>query len=29
VIGVLVHIERQNRRAASQCVAMVGCPLVH
>src|SRR6516164_9868626 len=28
VIGVLVHVERQDRRAAGQCVTMVGRPLV-
>src|SRR6516165_5682518 len=28
VIGMLVHVERQDRRAASQCVAMIGRPLI-
>src|SRR6185437_3043387 len=28
VIGVLVHIERQNRNAACECVAVVGGPLI-
>jgi hypothetical protein len=28
VVGVLVHVERQDRRAAGQCVTMVGRPLV-
>ena len=28
VIGVLVHIEREDRRAAGQRMAVVGCPLI-
>ena len=28
VIRVLVHVERQDRRAAGQRVTMVGCPLI-
>ena len=28
VIGVLVHVERENRRAAGQRMAVVGCPLI-
>src|SRR4051812_545677 len=28
VVGMLVHVEGEDRRAAGQGVAMVGCPLV-
>src|SRR5205809_6285919 len=29
VVGVLVHVERENRRAAGERVAMVRGPLIH